>query len=84
MTCCFSLPFLRQVVPQKGENTMDEIVNLFVNNGTAIAVIIYFMYRDFHFMNNLTTTLTTLVDTVDVLKDLVKDFKESEKKTNDD
>lgn len=44
---------------------------MIVNNGTAVAVIAYFMYRDFKFMSTLRETLTTLVDTVDVLKDAV-------------
>lgn len=44
---------------------------MIVNNGTAVAVIGYFMYRDFKFMSTLRETLTTLVDTVDVLKDAV-------------
>ena len=48
---------------------MDQIVQMLVNNGTAVAVIAYFMYRDYKFMGTLQSTLTTLVDTVNVLKD---------------
>lgn len=48
---------------------MDQIVQMLVNNGTAVAVIAYFMYRDYKFMDTLQSTLTTLVDTVNVLKD---------------
>lgn len=51
---------------------MNEIVDIFVNNGIAVAVIVYFMYRDFKFQENLQKTLQTLVDTVDALKDAVK------------
>ena len=50
---------------------MDQIVQLLVNNGTAVAVIAYFMYRDYKFMGTLQDTLTTLVNTVDILKDSV-------------
>lgn len=50
---------------------MQELITMLVNNGTAVAVIAYFMYRDFKFMSTLRETLTTLVDTVDVLKDAV-------------
>lgn len=50
---------------------MQDLITMLVNNGTAVAVIAYFMYRDFHFMSTLRETLTTLVDTVDVLKDAV-------------
>lgn len=48
-----------------------EITGLFVNSGTAIAVIVYFMYRDIKFMTNLQKVLETLVATTDSLKDIV-------------
>lgn len=50
---------------------MQDFITMIVNNGTAVAIIAYFMYRDFKFMSTLRDTLTTLVDTVDVLKDAV-------------
>ena len=50
---------------------MEEIINLIVNNGVAVAVIVYFMYRDFRFQATLQQTLTTLVDTVDALKESI-------------
>lgn len=48
---------------------VSEIISLVTNNGTAIAVIAYFIYRDNKFMGTLQTTLQTLIDTVDALKD---------------
>lgn len=56
---------------------MEQIVQLLVNNGTAVVVIAYFMYRDYKFMGTLQDTLTTLVNTVDILKDSVLMYKES-------
>lgn len=50
---------------------LEQIVQLVVNNGTAVVIIAYFMYRDYKFMGTLQNTLTTLVNTVDVLKDAV-------------
>lgn len=50
---------------------MQEMVNMLLNSGTAIVIIGYFIFRDFKFMSTLQTTLTSLVDTVDALKDLV-------------
>lgn len=50
---------------------MNDLVNLFVNNGTAVVVLAYFLYRDYKFMNTLQITLTTLVKTVDALKENV-------------
>lgn len=50
---------------------MQELVELFVNNGVAVAVVIYFLARDWKFNDELHKTLQTLIDTVDALKDLV-------------
>lgn len=47
---------------------MQELANLIVNNGTAVVVIAYFMYRDYRFMSQLQETLTTLVNTVGCLE----------------
>lgn len=50
---------------------MEQLVELFVNNGVAVAVVIYFLARDWKFNDELHKTLTTLIDTVDALKDIV-------------
>ena len=48
---------------------MDEIINLIVNSSTTVVIIAYFIYRDNKFMGTLQNTLTTLVDTVNALRD---------------
>ena len=50
---------------------IDFLVNLFVNNGTAIAVIAYFMSRDFKFMDTLNSALQKLIETTETLKTLI-------------
>lgn len=50
---------------------MDEIVNLILNSSVTIVIIAYFIYRDNKFMTQLQNTLTTLVDTTNVLKDII-------------
>ena len=59
---------------------MNEIVNIFVNNGVAVAVIIYFMIRDYKFISSLSSTLQELIDTVKDLSNTVNKSirKESE------
>lgn len=52
---------------------INELVNIFVNNGVAIAVIVYFMFRDMKFMQTLTTSIQELKDCV---KDLTKNIEE--------
>jgi hypothetical protein len=63
---------------------MESLVELFVNNGVAVAVVIYFLARDWKFNDELHKTLTTLIDTVDALKDVLetKDIKKKEVKSN--
>ena len=51
-----------------------ELTNLILNSTVSIVVICYFMIRDYKFMDSLQTTLTTLVNTVDTLKELVGDI----------
>ena len=43
---------------------INDIVSLFINNGVAVAVIIYFMIRDIKFINNLMVAIQELKDTV--------------------
>lgn len=50
----------------------EAIVNLLTNTGVTIVVLGYFLIRDYKFMHSLSDTLTTLVNTVDALKEFVK------------
>lgn len=60
---------------------MNEIVTLFVNNGVAVAVIVYFMIRDYKFISGLTGTLQELIDTVkDLSKTVNKSLQEGDEK----
>lgn len=47
---------------------MDEFVQTMVNNGTAIAVTAYFLFRDYKFNSELIVILTTLKDLVTEMK----------------
>lgn len=61
---------------------INEMVNMILNSSVSVMVIAYFMYRDYKFMGNLQTTLTSLVETVGMLKDLMSNdlLKGGEKK----
>lgn len=54
---------------------MNDIVSLFVNNGVAVAVIIYFMIRDYKFITQLTLMIQQLNDTVRDVEDTIKRLK---------
>lgn len=47
---------------------MQDIINAIINNGAAVGLLIYFVFRDYKYINNLTTAVTTLQLTVDELR----------------
>lgn len=57
------------MIRRRRQMALDEIVSLFVNNGIGIACIIYFMYRDYKFMQKITDLLAGLHSTLEELKD---------------
>lgn len=60
---------------------MDEIANLMINNGTAIALLIYFIYKDNKFTDNITKALTSIEESLQIIRDsLNKNKRNTEKK----
>ena len=60
---------------------MDEIVNLMINNGTAVALLIYFIYKDNKFTENISRALTSIEESLEIIKDSVgKNRRNTEKK----
>ncbi len=51
---------------------MSDIVNVIINNGVAVGVVVYFLYKDFRWNNELLKTLTTIQVT---LEDMLKGIK---------
>lgn len=47
---------------------MDEILNVIVNNGVAVGVLVYFIYRDNKYINTLVATLTKLESGIDTIQ----------------
>lgn len=48
--------------------TFEQIVDIITNNGVGIACILYFMLRDFKFMEKLTDTVASLNSTLEELQ----------------
>ena len=51
---------------------IENIVQLIINNGTAIGVLIYFIFRDYKFNTQLSSTLAVLLTTVNTIKDFLE------------
>ena len=41
---------------------METLVNLIMNSGVSIVVIVYFMFRDFKFIQQLNTNIQKMID----------------------
>ena len=56
---------------------MSDIVNIIVNNGVAVGVVVFFLYKDFKWNNELLKTLTTIQVTLEeITKGISNDFQE--------
>lgn len=51
---------------------LSDIISLFVNNGVAVAVIIYFMIRDYKFISGLSKSIQELIDSVKSFEKTIK------------
>lgn len=51
---------------------MKELVNMIQNTGVTVVILGYFIFRDYKFMGTLKDTLTTLVNTVNTLKEVLQ------------
>lgn len=60
---------------------LDEIINLIVDNGTAVALLIYFIYKDNKFTENITKALTSIEESLEIIKESVnKNKRNTDKK----
>lgn len=60
---------------------MNDIVDLIVSNGIGVACIVYFMFRDYKFMDTMQKTLDSLNESVTLIE---KYFIESKRGGSDD
>lgn len=57
---------------------MNEILSAVINNGSAIALLAYFIYKDNKFTETITKALTSIDDSLEIIKRQV--VKGSDKK----
>ena len=58
---------------------MEELVNLLVNNGVAVVVIAYFMFRDYKFIQNLNTNIQKMIDVIILTDDEKRAIRTTQK-----
>ena len=54
---------------------MENIINLMVNNGIAVVVVAYFMFRDYKWNSELIKTMTSITDRLDEISNKIKGGK---------
>jgi len=60
-----------QLIRRWGDK-MNDMVNLLVNNGIAVVVVAYFMFRDYKFNNELVKTMTQIQDNLQSITNKMK------------
>lgn len=50
---------------------MNEIIDLIVSNGLAVGIIIYFLYKDYKFNDQIINVIGELKDTVGEVKEVL-------------
>ena len=63
---------------------IENIVSVIINNGVAVSLLAYFVYRDNKFMSSLDVTLKTLQTSVDSVRDLLEKRTEKKRGEEDD
>lgn len=58
---------------------MNDILTLIVNNGSAVALLVYFIYKDNKFTETITKSLTAIEESLDVIQATIGS-KKGEKK----
>lgn len=58
---------------------MENWINLIVNNGSALALLAYFIYKDNKFTETITKSLTAIEESLDVIKQTLE-AKKNEKR----
>ena len=62
---------------------MNDIVNLIVNNGLAVVVVAYFLFRDYKFQVTLSQTMQELKDIITEVKAIVFNLNSKDKDRED-
>lgn len=58
---------------------MSDIIDLVISNGIGVACIVYFMFRDYKFMDTMQKTLNSLNESVSLIEKYFIEDKEREK-----
>ena len=55
---------------------MENIITMVINNGSAIALLAYFIYKDNKFTETITKALTSIEESLEIIKESLKEGKD--------
>ena len=58
---------------------MDNIITMIINNGSAIALLAYFIYKDNKFTETITKALTSIEESLEIIKESLKEGKDKKR-----
>lgn len=58
---------------------MNDIIDLVISNGIGVACIVYFMFRDYKFMDTMQKTLNSLNESVSLIEKYFIEDREKER-----
>lgn len=50
---------------------MNDIANMIINNGAAIGLLVYFVYKDNKFTSMISKSLTNISNSLDIIQDIL-------------
>lgn len=58
---------------------MNDIASMIINNGAAIGLLVYFVYKDNKFTSIISKSLTNISNSLDIIQDILnKEVKKNE------
>lgn len=58
---------------------MNDIASMIINNGAAIGLLVYFVYKDNKFTSMISKSLTNISNSLDIIQDILnKEVKKNE------
>ncbi len=58
---------------------MNDIASMIINNGAAIGLLLYFVYKDNKFTSMISKSLTNISNSLDIIQDILnKEVKHNE------
>lgn len=66
---------LKNIIIITEVKNMNDIITLIINNGSAVALLAYFIYKDNKFTQTITTALTSINESLEIIKESIKEVR---------